>query len=182
MQHKVLIPIVGSLSALVLARLAAGSGTSTPATPGALAGQGVDSVYGTNAYSQYPRMLAAGVTDEGDFTPYELFAGEADIVTSQGTAGVTALEQFRVAAHAADGTLIPWDGQTYSGQGKPVCVTAQPIPAGITGPVFVGGFFNHAALVWPNNITTVPQRKMAFDGSNIFIGTILGVATPITYP
>jgi hypothetical protein len=143
---------------------------------------GSDSVYGTNNYSQYPSMLASGVTDEGDFTPFELFAGEADIVTDRGTADVAAIQQFQVISRTATGTLQAWDGVTYSGQGKAIGIAAQPIPAGMTGPYFRGGCFNHAALIWPAAITTVPQRKAAFDDSTIQIGVILGVATPVTYP
>lgn len=133
------------------------------------------------AYSQYPSMLAGGLNNEGDFTPFELFAGEADIVTSQGTASTTALEQFRVIARASDGTLIPWDGTTVSGQGRAIGIAAQPIPASSQGPFFTGGVFNHLALVWPSGVTTLPARKAAFDGTNVQIGSILGVATPITY-
>ncbi|HSU67758.1 MAG TPA: head decoration protein [Tepidisphaeraceae bacterium] len=129
----------------------------------------------------YPNLLAGGLTDEGDFVPFELFAGESDIVTSQGTASTTALEQFRVVSRYTDGTLIPWDGTTVSGQGRPFGIAAQPIPAGSTGPIFVGGAFNHAALIWPSGVTTLPARKAAFDGTNILIGAILGVGTPITY-
>ncbi len=143
---------------------------------------GSDSVYGQNPYSQYPNMLAGGVTDEGDFTPFELFAGESNIVTSEGTADVAAIQQFQVISHTATGTLQAWDGVTFSGQGKAIGIAAQPIPAGVSGPYFIGGVFNHAALIWPAAVSTVPERKMAFDGTNIAIGTILGVATPITYP
>jgi hypothetical protein len=155
-----------TLLAVLLARLSSGS----------------DSLTDTNQYSQYPNMLAAGVTDEGDFVPFELWAGEAKIVTSQGTADATALEQFRVVAHSATGTLIPWDGVTFSGQGKAIGFTAQPIPAGVTGPIFIGGAPNHAALIWPVAVNTIPLRKMAFDGTPIDISVILGVGTQITYP
>lgn len=127
----------------------------------------------------YPNLLAGGLTDEGDFVPFELFAGESDIVTSQGTAGATALEQFRVVARDTDGTLIPWDNTVTA---KPaIGITAQPIPAGTTGPIFVGGVFNHAALIWPAAVTTLPARKAAFDRTDILIGAILGTGTPITY-
>lgn len=129
----------------------------------------------------YPNLLAGGITDEGSLYPFELFAGESDVVTSQGTAGTTALEQFRVISRVS-GLLVPWDGTTLSGAGKPIGITAQPIPAGATGPFFIGGVFAHDALVWPSGVTTVVARKAAFDGSNIAIGTILGVATRAVYP
>lgn len=129
----------------------------------------------------YPSLLAGGIINEGDFVPFELYAGESDIVTSQGTAGATALEQFRVVARAGDGTLIPWDGVTLAGAGCAVGIAAQPIPATVSGPIFIGGSFNHLALVWPVGVTTLPARKAAFDASNIQIGAILGAGTPITY-
>ncbi len=129
----------------------------------------------------YPNMLAGGITSEVEFSPFELFAGESDIVTSQGTAGAVALEQFRVVARANDGTLIAWDGVTVAGRGKPFGFTAQPIPAATQGPIFVGGFFNHLALIWPDAVSSLSDRKAAFDGTDVHIGAIMGVGTHITY-
>lgn len=130
---------------------------------------------------RYPNMLAGGVTLEGTFAPFELWAGESDIVTSQGTADVTAIEQFRVLARSTTGTLIPWDGATLSGQGRAIGFAAQPIPANTSGPIFVGGFVNHLALIWPASVTALWQRKQAFDGTNIEVGAILGISGPIVY-
>lgn len=130
----------------------------------------------------YPYLLAGGLTDEGDFFPFELFAGESDIVTSQGTAFTTALAQFLVVSRNSGGTLIAWDGTTVSGVGRPFAITAQPIAANGMGPIFVGGVFAHDALIWPPGVTTLAARKAAFDGTDILIGSILGVNTHITYP
>ena len=130
----------------------------------------------------YPPMLAGGVTLEGTFSPYELFAGESRIVTGQGTASATALPQFQVCARDGTFNLVPWDGVTVAGPGKPFCITAQPIPANSQGPVFLGGVFNYLALVWgAGDALSLAAKKAAFDGTNIVIGKILGVGGNITY-
>jgi hypothetical protein len=53
----------------------------------------------------YPNLLAGGIVNENAFAPFELWAGEADLVTSQGTAGAN-LAQFTVVARAATGGKI----------------------------------------------------------------------------
>jgi hypothetical protein len=71
----------------------------------------------------YPNLLAAGVTDEGTFTPFELFAGESTIVTSQGTVGTTSVPQFVPVVRNTDGTISAWSDTyasmtgTFSGAG-----------------------------------------------------------------
>ena len=130
----------------------------------------------------YPAMLASGITLEGTFSPYELFAGESDIITGQGTAGTVAIPQFQVCSRDPTFNLIPWDGVTVSGPGKPFCIAGQPIPAGSQGPIFLGGVFNYLALIWgAADPLTLAAKKAAFDGTNIVIGKILGVGGPITY-
>lgn len=131
--------------------------------------------------SQYPNLLASGVDLVSAYQPFQLFAGESDIVTDQATAAAAAIEQFRVVARDANGHLIPWDGTTLSGQGAPMGIAAQPIPATTRGPIFTGGAFNHAALVWPAGVTTLDARKAAFDGTNIQIGEILGSPASVTF-
>ena len=116
----------------------------------------------------YPDLLVRGPTVLDTFTPFELWAGESDLVTSQGTAGA-ALQQFQVIARDPQSQqLIVW-----TGSGTPVGFTAQAAAAG--GPVayFTGGVPNHEVLVWPAAVSTLDQRKAAFDGSNITVGSIL---------
>ena len=62
----------------------------------------------------YPNLLAAGVTDEGAFTPFELYAGESDIVTSQGVVGASAIAIFAPVARNEDGLIVPWSDVTGS--------------------------------------------------------------------
>lgn len=60
----------------------------------------------------YPSLLAAGVTDEGTFTPDQLFAGEADIISSHGTCGASAILQFQCVARDEDGLIVPYNELT----------------------------------------------------------------------
>lgn len=129
----------------------------------------------------YPNLLAGGITNEGDFLPFELYSGESAISTNEGTCGATALEQFRVISRVS-GLLVPWDGTTLSGAGKPIGITMQPIPVGLTGPYLDGGTVDPTALIWPSGVTTLAARKQAFDGTGIKIQTILGVNTPTVFP
>lgn len=55
----------------------------------------------------YPDLLAGGVTDEGTFTPTEIYAGESDVVTDRGVAGAT-ITILQIVARDEDGTIIPW--------------------------------------------------------------------------
>lgn len=241
--------------------------------------------------ASYPGLLASGIDSLGRFDPFDLFAGESDIVTDQGqAANSTAIEQFEVLTYDEDGRLIPWDstgyfatgnitftgvpaaagtvtingqavtfvdgapgafqvrrnvggdtattialalqalvnadpatfgvvlsgaagiqtvtaivqgtagnsialvdnasnmtvsGATLSGgtntagsipAGTAIAIAAQASPSAGTGPylpVFVGGVFNHEALVWPAGVATLAQRKMAFAGTKLGVRQLL---------
>lgn len=59
---------------------------------------------------------------------------------------------------------------------RAVAIAAQPAPAATPGvflPIFVGGIFNHQALVWPAAVGTLAQRKRAFEGTNIGVRQLL---------
>lgn len=60
----------------------------------------------------YPNLLAGGVTTEGTFSPTELYAGEADIVTDRGVCGTSAITQFQPVARDEDGLIVPWNELT----------------------------------------------------------------------
>lgn len=62
----------------------------------------------------YPNLLAGGVTSEGSFDPFQLYSGEADIVTSHGTCGATAITQFAIVARGEDGLIYPYNELTGS--------------------------------------------------------------------
>lgn len=40
-------------------------------------------------------------------------------------------------------------------------------------PYYIGGIFNHEALVWPAGVDTLAARKAAFEGSNINVEKVL---------
>lgn len=119
----------------------------------------------------YPPLLAGGITDLGRFDPFDLYAGESDIVTGQaqmvdGEAAV----QFVVLAMAA-GRLT-----AYTGTGTAHAIAAQPVNAATPGawvPIFTGGVFNHEALVWPAGTNTLALRQQAFAGTNIGVRQLL---------
>lgn len=230
----------------------------------------------------YGIKLAGGISSTNFDPPFELFAGESDIVTDQGQAAAVAIEQFRVIARDEAGLLAPWNptggsatlAGTFSGVGtaddtitingvvmtlkaaaanshevtiggtatataanlvaklnaipdevgvtasntgavvtltaivpgtdgnglavaesgtgfsfaggatalaggseesenKAIGIAAQPIAAAGWGPYFTGGQFNHEALVWPATVTSLAQRKRAFDGTNIGVRHLL---------
>jgi hypothetical protein len=60
----------------------------------------------------YPNLLAGGVTDEGAFVPFELYAGESDIVTSQGVVGAAPIGQFVPVARNESDQIVAWSDVT----------------------------------------------------------------------
>lgn len=59
----------------------------------------------------YPVALAGSNLAEGTFDPFELYAGDADVVSSHGTAS-GAITQFQVLARNEDGNLVPYNELT----------------------------------------------------------------------
>lgn len=118
--------------------------------------------------------LADGVDVTNIPVSVDLFAGEMPVVTDQGVIGSQALAQFQVLMYGASGDankLVPWDNTP----GTAVAIAATPLAANTAlGPIYVGGFFNHQALVWPAAADTYAERRAAFskDGT-IRIGKLL---------
>lgn len=137
----------------------------------------------------FPNLLADGITDEDDFLPYELFAGEAPVTTAPFENGSgDDIAQFAVVVMKTDGTIDVWSGTNYPGD---AAATVVPVPFGIVAqgvadgemcPVYTSGFFNHAALVWPGGVSTLVNRKRAFIGTNIQIGELKGSTGRIALP
>lgn len=118
----------------------------------------------------YPDQLAKGVTTHDPFVPFELFAGESDVVTTQGTAQGP-VPQFSILArvHGPGSPIKVWDGTATTevvGIAAQAAVDAGPLP------YYVGGFFNHAALAWPVGVVNYADRQAAFDRTNIQIGAL----------
>lgn len=122
----------------------------------------------------YPNLLAGGLTATTIPEPFELYAGESDIVTDQGQAGGVAIVQFRVLGRiTATGRLVAHNPAAVDGSQNAVAIAAQPLAVNEMGPIFTGGMFNHEALVWDAATDTLAERKAAFDGSNIGVRKLL---------
>lgn len=136
----------------------------------------------TQGYSNVD-WQAGGLMTEGTFSPTQLFTAEDDIKTN----AITYLTGQKIAvltivALNSAGKLIPWNpaaaGVTITGgaagQTKPA---ADTIPVGISaadmdtsvtgtnadaiGPLWEGGCFNPALLVWPAGLTTYAAQIAA---------------------
>lgn len=123
----------------------------------------------------FPNLLASGVAAIAGEDPFHLFAGESDTVTSQGDF-VADTVQFAVLGRVtASGLYQAWDPVAVDGSEVAVAIAAQPVDVSeqVAGPVYIGGFFNHEALIWPVAADTLAERKAAFDGTPINIGKLL---------
>jgi hypothetical protein len=120
------------------------------------------------------RSLAGGVTVEGTFTPDQLYAGEADIVTTQGVVNSNqpALAQYTVVALVA-GKLIAYDKEAgVTGADLPYGVLPHAIPdsgSDQNTPVIIGGVLNFDALVADSATYDVLRLAFAKSNSNIVI-------------
>jgi hypothetical protein len=120
------------------------------------------------------RSLAGGLTVEGTFTPTDLYAGEADIVTTQGVVNSNqpALPQYQVVAHVG-GKLIAYDKENgVAGSSTPYGVLPHAIPdsgADQNTPVIIGGVLNFDVLVADGATYDVLREAFAASNSNIVI-------------
>ncbi len=121
------------------------------------------------------RDLAAN-GNEGSFTPFQLLAGEKELVTTIGqAAAATVWAKYQVLALVA-GLLVPYDDTAETGAEVAYAIAAQPklaTAAAASEPIFVGGCFNHAALVWPAGADTFAERQAAFARTGIVIDKII---------
>ena len=131
------------------------------------------------AMTPSPNDLAGNGT-LGSYTPFQLFAGEKEIVTDHDpVAPNTTIAKYQVLAKNADGQLVPHNPAATDGTEKAVGVATQPITTGATAAsigYYVSAFFNHEALVWDASLTTLAARKAAFAGTEIRVGTLYGAA------
>lgn len=129
---------------------------------------------------------AAGITNEGSYSPTQLFTAEDEIKTSAAlykTGQIIAV--LTILAKDATGDLVPWDyAETDVVVGGAVDQTGpapESIPVGIAaadmntgntgggynadtfGPYYVGGCFNPDLLVWPAALDTYAKRQMALE-------------------
>lgn len=124
--------------------------------------------------------LASGQTSLGSWTPEELFAGDADVVTDFApitTDGSTSFAKFEVIALDSSGNIAKYNPAGSAPVNVPRGILAQPIAISQTtkAPYFSAGYFNHAALTWPGTLTTLAARKAVFLGTPVFIGELSNV-------
>lgn len=122
--------------------------------------------------------LAAGGVEHGPYTPEQIFAGDAPIVTGNAVAAAD-LDKYQVVKLTASGLSETFD---FTGDMDPALVlptlgmncviTAQAASSGDNCPYFSAGFFNHAALSWPAELDTLAKRKAFFANTPIQIGEI----------
>jgi hypothetical protein len=117
----------------------------------------------------------AGDTTLGTYTPVQLYAGEAPIVTFnyKTAAGVT-LAKYEVFAVNSSGDAIKFDPAGSAPANKAVSIAMQPAAAASSFPNIQAGAINHEALVWPaSGIATYALRRAAFQGTPIHIMRLL---------
>jgi hypothetical protein len=116
----------------------------------------------------------AGYETVDTFTPTQLYAGEADIVTTQGTvqAAVGALVQYQVVA-LVGGFLIPYDKENgVAGANVPYGVLPHALAdlaVDQDTPVIIGGVLNFDALVADGATYAVLRAAFATSNANIVI-------------
>lgn len=122
----------------------------------------------------YPNLLAKSLTVTDVPAPFELFAGDSEVVTDQGQAGGSNIAQFAVLGRiTATNRWVVVAPAASDGSQIARAIAAQPIAANAMGPIYVGGIFNHEALIWPAAWDLLSERKAAFDGTPIGVRALL---------
>jgi hypothetical protein len=115
----------------------------------------------------------AGYETVDTFTPDQLYAGEADIVTTQGVVSSAngALEKYQVVANVG-GELVAYNKEGADGSEIPYGVLPHAIPdSGVDQdtPVIIGGVLNFDVLVADAATYQVLREAFAQSNSNIVI-------------
>jgi hypothetical protein len=112
----------------------------------------------------------ASWAEYGPYTPEQLFAGDAKVVSNNAPSLVASLAKYELAALTATGVTTFVTGTHTIAD---AVVVAQPITAiGQQVPYFAAGFFNHAAITWPAALSTLALRKDFCGNSPIQVGAI----------
>lgn len=106
----------------------------------------------------------------GTYTPEQLFAGDAPIVTGNANA-TAAIAKYQVCALTAAG-ILPFVVGTHTA--AQLVIAAQAADSGENCPYYSAGYFNHAALGWPADasLDTFAERRAFCGGSTIKIGKL----------
>lgn len=117
----------------------------------------------------------AGYETVDTFTPDQLYAGEADIVTTQGSveAATAAMPKYQVVADVG-GYLVPYNKEGADGSEIPYGVLPHAIDASaeaadLDTPVIIGGVLNYDILVADSATYAVLRAAFAQSNSNIVI-------------
>lgn len=111
--------------------------------------------------------MAAGITDEGSYSPTQLFTAEDDIKTAAGTyASGTDMAVLTIIARDANDELVQWDPAAVDSEAKPVGVAAADMDTSATGynaatmgPYYVSACFNPDLLVWPAALAAATHEE-----------------------
>lgn len=109
-------------------------------------------------------------TESNAFTPRELFANDAEVITNAHLfATGLALVINSVVALSLAGELIEWVPTATNSTGTAIGITCEAVDtsAGAAiNPIYEGGYFNTDAINWPTGTTAV-QKITALAGTNI---------------
>lgn len=114
--------------------------------------------------------MASGPNQDA-YVPPVLRAGDGDFNTQPAIVlADSVLQQYQVVARiTATGKVVPFDPAAATGAEKAIGVTAYAVDAtgaDVEAAIYVSGYFNTDALVWPAGITA-PKKAAAFDGTPI---------------
>lgn len=121
----------------------------------------------------------AGYTAATDTNSVQLFAGESDIVTTQGVLleGVAYVGGQVLGRITASGKFAKHDPAASNGAEKAIAILAYDVATPTVNKkeaIYVGGVFNMDALAWNAATDTDLERAAAFDGTNIVAQKLLG--------
>lgn len=122
--------------------------------------------------------MVAGNTNVGTYTPEELLAGDAEIITEPEVvvSGAGALAQYTVVGKVtASSKLVAHNPAAVDGSEVAYGILTEAVDAtaaDVNVAVYTGGYFNHAQLVWDATLTTLEARKAEFKGTPVHIGEI----------
>ena len=121
--------------------------------------------------------MASGPNEDA-YIPPQLRAGDGDFNTIPVIvlAG-TVLQQYEIVSRiTATGKVVTYDPAAVdTGAESPIGITCYAVDAtaaDVEAAIYVSGFFNTDALVWPAGIT-VPQKAAAFDRTDITHRTLV---------
>jgi hypothetical protein len=138
----------------------------------------------------FPLLRAEANNSRGTYTPPNLFAGDAPIVTSRALVlSGQNLARYAVVAFNADGKLVAHDPTAtvvvVGGAASQTAPAPQSRIAGVmldavnasagdvSAAIYTEGVFNHAALTWHVSLDTLAKRRNACVGTKVDVAELL---------